>query len=230
VAAPAVATIGAVAIGTNGSSVSVGMPSGIVSGDLLLLFCAQDGFSVVTTPSGWTSLGSQFMSSAYSQIFAKLAAGSDTVTAAAGGDDYAHVCIRVTGHNVVTIGTDLKVSAIDSSSGADANPSSFDAGSVKEWLWITKLGVNGAGSFQSAPSAQPSGWTSVAMEISSSEVSHVKLGVASKDGGSVQTQDPGAWTHQSGSYATWTLAVPPAAAVATSLPLRRRSMQHLIVR
>ncbi|MBP9819701.1 hypothetical protein KBC79_03105 [Candidatus Woesebacteria bacterium] len=132
---------------TNGTSlaggVSLNMPSGINVGDLLIIFASNDSTGGTNMGvSGWTSLFSdQYTGDVISHAaWAKIAVGSDTATLTGASQDYAALVLRVTGHGVTTIASDIKVGTPAETAGANPDPPSLDAGSSKKWLWLESFG------------------------------------------------------------------------------------------
>lgn len=223
-ASPSVASVGSFSKAAGTGYLTVSMPSGISAGDLLLIFALKTYWWVFQTLDGWTRIGNATVGNGisyegYYNVYARIAAGSDTAELSSGGNtDSAAICVRVTGHGVSNISTDLKIStAVASSTSSNYNPSSYDAGSSKEWLWFSFLAMQRVGS-NTTISGVPTGWTSRGYGGTDTTTTGGAIGVASK-AETVQTQDAGAWTNDSAYVGHYYVAVPPVAAA--SLPARQ---------
>lgn len=131
---------------TTGNSVTVLLPSGTAAGELLLVFVGHDTDCTaidVTGGSGWTRLLDANSSTFFHySLFAKVAAGGDTLTISDNGDDQDTACIavRVSGHGVSNPSTDLWISNPSLGSTATVTPNALTpSGSTEDYLWIEWL-------------------------------------------------------------------------------------------
>lgn len=187
--------------------------SGIVAGDLL--FASACSVLSLTPFTGWTLLASAGVNGdQITQCYARIATGSgDNFTSSAGDKRFSCSAqvLRITGHGVSSIASDIKKGAYTSTQAANSgDPPSLDAGSVKNWLWIATLGVN---TNASGITAAPSGFTLVAAQSSGGSGPY-NTGDASFESTSSQIVDPGNFTHAagaaSGNVHANTVAIPPA--------------------
>src|SRR3990167_4578908 len=122
------------------SPTTVNMPAGIVAGDLLIVICAADVADTITQSGGtdWTKLEQTNNSTVIGLvIFAKIAAGGDTLTlTSSGSNDIACVSLRITGHGVTDVTTDIKKGTSATGTDGSPNPPSLDTGASKDYLWI----------------------------------------------------------------------------------------------
>jgi len=199
---------------TNGTSLSGGaalnMPSGIVSGHLLIAIASNDNTGGTNMGiSGWEQLfHTQYTGNVVSHgVWAKLAAGSDTATLTGASQDYAARVIRITDHGVVTISTDIKVSTPATGSSSTPDPPSLDAGSSKKWL---RIATNGSDDDDNTTPYAPTNYTAEAQVESAQSTSSTMIQVAYRkvEG---QTEDPG--TFALAAIEEWianVIAIPPA--------------------
>jgi hypothetical protein len=79
--APVVEGVAVTHFSANQTTHTVNLPSGIASGDLLLLWFSKDGTSgTITTPSGWSIAISTITATDQSILFSKTASGSEDTT------------------------------------------------------------------------------------------------------------------------------------------------------
>lgn len=98
-----------------GSNNAQNMPSGIQAGDLLIAIVSQNPVtSTITASSGWTDIrqGISAPNSARAAAFAKLAAGSDTLSLSGDSQDFACVVLRIARHGVSSVSTDIATGLI----------------------------------------------------------------------------------------------------------------------
>ena len=128
--------------GGNATSHTVNLPTGISSGNLLIVSFSNDGSATVTWPSGWTQLFStvngtnNILSVAY-----RIADGSEGTTitvGTSGNESSAHTSYRITGHDSSTAPA-YGTAATDSS--ANPNPPSLTpAWGAADTLWLSVYG------------------------------------------------------------------------------------------
>lgn len=99
-----------------GSNNAQNMPSGITAGDLLIAICSQQnpGGTAITASVGWTDINQQQQGSTTvrAAVFAKIAAGSDTLSLSGASQDFATVVMRIANHKVTNVSTDITISAL----------------------------------------------------------------------------------------------------------------------
>lgn len=180
---------------TNGTSlaggVSLNMPSGIEAGNLLLIFASNDNTGGTDMAvSGWTPLfHQQYTGNVVSfGAWAKIAAGSDTATLTGASQDYAATVIRVIGHGVSDVSTDIEVGTPALTSTVNPNPPSLDAGVSEKWLWIEGFGAEDddavAGTYVST------NYTAITSVESAQSASSTMIGLGYRQL-ETQTEDPG---------------------------------------
>jgi hypothetical protein len=142
-ASPVVATTDTTA-GTSSVSpgVSINMPASISAGDLLIAFCAGDT-AVAYTAADWTNITDQANGTACQlTIFAKIAAGGDTMTLVGEANDYAVVTARITGHGVVSLANDIYKGTAATGSDAAPNPPTVTPPISADWLFLACFGAD----------------------------------------------------------------------------------------
>lgn len=205
------------------SSHPLNLPSGISSGDLLLVFAAFNGLPTVTDPSGWTVLVSKTNTDTY-RIYAKIASGSEgsTVTVAlSGANRAASVSYRLTGARSTIDTTATSSATISISSASDANtatpdpPSLTPAWGSAENLWIAATFASDSSfTFSSYPTNYSLGQVNAQ---GGSQGNGTAVSVASRLL-TAATEDPGTFTTvTSRTRSTYTLAIRPSNAVVYTL-------------
>ena len=202
---------------TNGTTlsggVSLNMPSGIVAGNLLIAFASNDSTGGTNMGiSGWTQLShTQYTGNVVSfGIWAKIAVGGDTATLTGAAQDYAACVVRITGHGVSNIATDIKVGTPATGSSETPDPPSLDASTLRRWLWIAS---NGSDDDDNNASYAPTNYTPVAQVESAQSTSSTMVQVAYRIT-DAQTENPGTFALTSGQAEEWiaqTIAIPPVA-------------------
>lgn len=133
--------------GFGASGVSMTMPTGIVAGELLLAFVSCD-LNDTMAATGWTDIQQAGNGTANRHaIFAKIAAGSDTITVTGNsGADYVCHVLRIDGHGVSDVSTDIIVPA--ASTGNDSGPDigANATGTQLDYLHLMHVATDGAGS------------------------------------------------------------------------------------
>ena len=197
-------------IGTSMGAQPIVAPTGIAAGDLLLAFAAHDNSGTAMTASaGWTLIQETSNAAAVRLgVWARIATatGADALTITGTTQDYCASMLRLTGHGVNTIATDIK-SAVANAASGNADPPSLDTGSVRSWLYLAAAAVDLTTA--QTITAMPSGYTQAhAALASASSTSSVALGVAYL-ASTTQTADPPAFTNPTQEWAAVTLAIPP---------------------
>lgn len=196
------------------TSAAVNLPSGIVSGNLLLMFFIKHGTTDdITDPSGWSEIAScKPNTSDLAKVYAKIATGSEGATetvAITTASRAAAITYRITGNRNGVTSSEIAVSTVnvDGSTLSPNPPNLTPSWGSAENLWIA-LGFaqDGAFTFDSYPTnyslgqqlAQHGGGTSNGV------VAAARLLTAS-------SEDPGAFTISASSrvWNTYTLAVRP---------------------
>ncbi|MEF3692027.1 MAG: hypothetical protein V3574_03165, partial [Candidatus Moraniibacteriota bacterium] len=150
---PSIAATNSGNSGGNVTSHTVNLPSGISSGNLLIVSFSNDGSDTVTWPSGWTGLFSTAngtanrLSAAY-----RIADGSEGTTitvTTSGSQGSAHTSYRITGHYsgaAPAVGTAATGSSVNPDS-----PSLTPSWGAEDTLWLSVYGWDSNASNSSYP-------------------------------------------------------------------------------
>lgn len=134
---------------TSGTSHTPTMPSGIVSGDLLLFFMSIDGSQTVTTDTDYTQIKSILTSGSAARLHISYrqadASANDTPTHSVTSSERAtHIVYRISGHeNPATQAPEVSTGATGSSSTPNTDTVTPTGGS-KDYLFIAAFGQDGA--------------------------------------------------------------------------------------
>lgn len=164
------------------------LPSGLTSGDLLLLFIGGSGAShSITTPSGWTQLSHNAANIGTLGIYYKISDGSEGATVSisfsgsfpfVSGKSY-----RITNYSgTPSVGTNA--TGVDNS----PNPPNLSPGSSDKYLWFASANCTGTGS---AFTAAPAGYTDDT--IGSLGISRRTNEASSEDPGTFTTTSSDGW-------------------------------------
>jgi len=148
--------------GGPGTTHTISLPAGIVSGDLLIIFFTTAQYwgklGTLTDPSGWTRLGTAGDGGGFDDagltVFYKVATGSEGSTVDVGTTSSvrsAHISLRITG----PCGTP-QISTFDTGSGDPNPPSLTPSGGARDYLWIAAGSVKGT---SQSVSAYPTNYT-----------------------------------------------------------------------
>jgi len=124
---------------TSAGGKSITLPSGVAAGDLLMAFAANDTSVSWSASAGWEKIDDGANGSAVQgACWAKIAAGSDTLTITGEANDIAVVTIRIPAaqHGVTDVTTIAKGTAATGSSNAPNGPN-CNPGTSGKWLWLT---------------------------------------------------------------------------------------------
>ena len=197
--------------GTTTGTFNVSLPTGIQSGNILILVVSVNGTNIGTHPSEFTQLGSDLQTFPATYVYWKAATGSEgsTVSVTSGNSKWASVCWRITGGDT---GITPSISNVNFDATGVADPPSLSpSGGSKEYLWVYVCACNRQPTMP--PSGTPSGYSNpVGVQSAGSG------GVASKEcafGASKQataaTEDAPSWTTDDASAGVqaWTVAIHP---------------------
>ncbi len=139
--------------GGNQTSTSITMPSGVTTGDLLIVFFTKDGSASPTgiTGTGWTTINSSDPGFVNMRIYWKVADGSDTLTVNHANEATAYVVYRISGHdadNTDVADRELNIGYSPNPDPPLLNPVDWD---TEDTLWISVFNWNGDRSVSSWP-------------------------------------------------------------------------------
>ena len=226
---PAWATFPVVAASNTGEDFGsvdhdVDLPSGISSGDLLMLFIAcRNSTLSITTPSGWTIIGATFTSGGESSghsrsgVYYRVANGSETspiVVTTSGVTPCAYVTKRITGQHAATAPEGGTPSS--GSSATPDPPNLAPSWGAEDTLWMTMYGLMDSVTTSIYPYADGN------VTTATTAGSNVTIGYCEQNENAA-SDNPGTFT-ASGSdlWGAQTIAVRPASASASSFGKRRR--------
>jgi hypothetical protein len=213
--------VDAARIGTGGSTAATNkvcnLPTGISSGDLLLLILRSAGADTHSTPTGWTALALNNGADAaddITSVFYRVASGTEGSTVTVNGTaslKFAAICWRITGGDTPQIST-----AATGTSTTPDPPSFTPSGGAKDYLWIW-LGA-WEGEQTSPPSGSPTNYNNPVGANSGTAgaiTTNCQVAGASRQLNAA-SEDPPSWTiSASDDWTAWTVAIPPALAVFT---------------
>lgn len=136
---PRVASSATTAATTSSGGLSCNLPSGVTAGDLLMAFAANDTSVSWSAGGDWSLIDNGANGTAVQgACWAKIAAGSDTLTITGEANDIAVVTIRIPAaqHGVTDVTTITKGTAATGSSNAPNGPN-CNPGTSGQWLWLT---------------------------------------------------------------------------------------------
>ncbi len=178
---------------TNGDNIVITKPSGVVSGDLLLLFLSTDGDTVPNTLSGWTVVEEATTSvgaKATLTILSKVAGGSepsDYTFTGGGNQTRAGLIFRIDGQNA----TFKDVSGIDNTGNSTTPTAPTVTTTVADCLVLCSYAQDD----DSAPNTHPGSTTELADFDSGGGASPAStLGVASYTQASAEATGTKAWS------------------------------------
>ncbi len=177
---------------TNGSTITITKPSGVVSGDLMLVFISTDGATTSHTSSGWTTVEEETTSTGAKctlAIMSKIAGGSepsDYTFTGGGNQTRCGIIFRIDGQNA----TFKDVSGIDNT-GDSATPTAPDVTTtVDDCLVLCAYAQDEA----EAPNIHPGSTTELADFDSAGGDPASTLGVASYTQASAGATGTKQWT------------------------------------
>jgi hypothetical protein len=202
---------------TSSGSVTVAMPSGIVAGDLLMVFWAQDAAGTVSQSGGsdWSNLGSYANGTNCSGgCFAKIAAGGDSLTlASTNSQDFSCVAVRITGHGVSNVATDITNGTAATGADASPNPPDCNPGTAKDYLWVEHFAADDD---DDTATYWSTNYTGVAQIQSANSASSCLCAVASRQL-NASAENPGAMAlAATEEWCAQTFAIPPGPVTGTA--------------
>jgi hypothetical protein len=210
---PQVATTNTSSTSTASKSHSVSLPSGIQSGDLLIVLFNSNSASAVNQPSGWTEFLTRSSGPWISKGYYRKADGTEgstlTITTTAGTSSV-HISYRITGAADPAVQAPEQANVGEGGSAATLNPPSLTpTGGPKDLLWIAVGFHNSANT--GAVNAAPTNYGTLQASTVSGTV-----GIGSAHRAlNASTEDPGTFSVSAsvGRRGGATIAVHPAASV-----------------
>ncbi|KKL06799.1 hypothetical protein LCGC14_2592420 [marine sediment metagenome] len=180
----------------NVTSHTVDLPSGIISGDLLLIFFVNDGGSSPGLLTGWTSsshLQADGNAAGLTMYYRQADGGEgSTVTITSGASERsAHVSYRISGAEVVATRSPEITPLAGRNTGTDANPDPAGVtptGGAKDYLWIATEGHDRDQSVDAIPTDYTDQLTSVGGGANSCGVGTARREL------NASSEDPGTFT------------------------------------
>ena len=198
-----------------GASNSMNMPTGIIAGELLVAVASENlGTTSLTADVAWTQIiqlqhisGGSAVRSA---IFAKIAAGSDTLSLSGGSEDFACVVMRIAQHSVTTLASDITKASLSTSGSASLVSATVSIPEAERpYLVLAAAGCNDDN--ETTPWA-PSGATEVVLIESAQSASSTMLMVFSREveveEGTITTSPGNFAVSASTTAAALTIAIP----------------------
>lgn len=199
-------------VGTSmGASNAVTLPSGVVTGNLLLAIATNDNPSTtdISTPSSdWVRIHHQVQGSNIVKmaVFAKVATGSDSFAVSGAAQDYTVSIHRIQDHAVVDPLFDILVASFASTSNGNVNPPNLNLIAARHWLILAAAGVDATTG--NTITGVPSTYTQIGSTLTSaSSTSSVLQAVAQKNVNAT-SEDPGTFTNTSRPYIGITIGIP----------------------
>jgi hypothetical protein len=190
---------------------TVTLPSGIISGDLLISAFSVDGNPTVTWPSGWTSFasGNSPANASKLEIAYRRADGTEgssiTVTTSA-SEQSTHSTLRIAGAEDPATRAPEASTAASSNSTAPNSTTVTPTGDTKNYLWLAVFGNDdGTGG---AIKNVPTGYANSNWKVTSTAAG-TRVATAERTSRAA-SEDPGAWTIQvTRDWVAFTVAVHP---------------------
>lgn len=190
-----------------GDTTVLNMPASIAAGDLLLQACGHQSGSTILSQTGgadWTRIVGTLGASLSRAVFAKIAAGGDTITVDGFlNGDTACSAVRIPAgeHGVSNVATDITVAA-NTATGTNPDPSNVNPGVSADYLvliaTLTYAAVN--------VTVQSTGYT----ETVNSGAGLLARSIVSQKNVTASSEDPSAQTlASSNEYHVVTMAIPP---------------------
>lgn len=189
---------------TNTTTHTITMPSGIQTGDLLLIVFSTDGApGVVMLSNDWVKLDTaSYGTTVTGAIFYKFATGSDSATVfTTAGEQSSHAVLRISGAGI-------PYAASSNGSSTNSNPPSLAMGAARNHLWVATR----SGDSTVVASAAPSGYSNLQSQAAAGTGGASTNTAEYSD--SDATEDPGTFTSTTEQWVSYTIGIPPADTVA----------------
>lgn len=198
----------------NETSHTISLPTGITSGNLLLMMVVIDGLSVGWSwPSGWTQLAlveTDLVDDITTGVAYRVADGSEgsTVTGSTSvAETSAHSVLRITGA-ISPASQEPTLSGAQGTANSPDPPNHTPGGGAQDYLWVAWYGADAA----NAVNSYPTDYTAGAYRASNAGSNNVSQAWAYREL-NASSENPGAYSIASSEqYRAYTIAVWPAAA------------------
>lgn len=209
---PKVASSNTTAATSSSGGLSINLPGGIESGDLLLAFAANDTNVGWSASASWTQIDNGANGSAVQgACWARLATGSDALTITGEANDIAVVTARIPAaqHGVTNVATDIVLGTAATGNNAAPNGPACNPGTSGKWLWLTYYAADDD---DDAALWWPAEGAPVAQVKSATDTSSCQVGVAYR-WLEASSYDPGAFALSAAEeWRAQTFAIPAAGA------------------
>ena len=211
---------------TTGTSHSVGLPTGIAAGDLIIVIFASDGAPTVTWPSGWNQAANNLIATTLStdvtlaakQRVADGSEGGTNITVTTSVSEWAAwVTLRITGWH----GTTAAEGATATGSSANPDPPNLDPANwaTEDTLWIAGACKDCGGTDNDDITAHPGSYTGIGIALATTNAGGVTLSGARRDN-AVSAENPGVVTAPTTeAWVAYTIAIRPTGVVAGTVAL-----------
>lgn len=196
------------------SSVTVGMPDGMLSGELLVAIIAVDQAATCSEGSGnWTSVTDNANGGdCRLKVFGKLVgAGSDTLTLTIGSAvDVVVQVLRIAYHGVISVGSNIIVGTAATGTTDQPDPPSVSPPVTDDWLVLAVAGLDDDNNVGAGGVWWPTDYFGVGQEESAASATSCMIQVASRRFNTGSAVDPG--NFQISGTEQWvaqTLLIPP---------------------
>lgn len=180
---------------------TVNLPTGIVSGDLLIMVFMLGNTNTITTPTGWTQIFNTLATvrlAAYYRI-ADGTEGASVSVVIGGSGRSAHCTYRISGY----AGTPESGTSTSGSSVSADPPTLSPSWASAKTMWLAVMGVNSA----TIPTAAPTNYTNLIAYAGASGGVSVGSGRRELE---TATEDPGAFTNANANWVANVIAIRPA--------------------
>ena len=201
---------------SSGSDISVTLPSGVTSGDLVVVVVAVDGGSSTsvafgTLSNGWAKTTNEATSGVAGGVFWKYADGTDALDipfTASGSEIFSYVAYRITGAHGTTDPEIVNLGSSSTSANPDPPNLSLSGWSTEDTLWMAASTHDHGQWFVST---WPTNYSSNQYTARNNLTTGATTAVATREL-AASSENPNAFTiTASDTWIAWTIAVRPAA-------------------
>ncbi|NIQ91673.1 MAG: DUF2341 domain-containing protein, partial [Deltaproteobacteria bacterium] len=200
---------------------TISLPAGIVAGDLIIVFLAQDETATATWPSPWVELVDENAGTAANLHVAYLIAsgGETTVAPTMSADERSqHLAIRISAASWDGITPPEVSTPLTGASGTPDSGSLTPSWGSEDTLWITTFGMDGP-DVRFPVTVWPTNYADNNLSNGTGDLSTAGIALATRNLATA-TEDPGAFTTTgSDDWVASTIAVRPAGPSTYSTPV-----------